>query len=328
MKISIIIPVYNSSLTLKECLEAIFNSNFKNFEVIVISDNSTDNSVGIAKQYQCKIIELSENKGPAFARNEGAKISEGDILLFVDSDVIIKKDALNYLSEKFLQNEIDAIQGIYSHELKYKSIVTQYQMSYNCYYIWPENKKYASTLSTCCLAIRKKIFFNLKGFNVNFKRPSAEDEEFGYFLIDKGYKILILRELNVEHRVNYNLKHFIKKKFYGYIDVMKEYLRNKTYVKKIKQTNYAKVLAGIVILGLIILTAIGTIIFLNKTILYIFLTLNIAFLLLHTGFMRFVGRTKGLTKAFGVVAVCYIDTFLMLVGLLYGSLSYFFGKKY
>ena len=328
MKISIIIPVYNSSLTLKECLEAIFNSNFKNFEVIVISDNSTDNSVGIAKQYQCKIIELSENKGPAFARNEGAKISEGDILLFVDSDVIIKKDALNYLSEKFLQNEIDAIQGIYSHEPTYKSIITQYQMSYNCYYIWPENKKYASTLSTCCLAIRKKIFLNLKGFNVNFKRPSAEDEEFGYFLIDKGYKILILRELNVEHRVNYNLKHFIKKKFYTYIDVMKEYLRNKTYVKKIKQTNYSKVLAGIVILGLIILTVIGTIIFLNKTILYIFLTLNIAFLLLHTGFMRFVGRTKGLTKAFGVVAVCYIDTFLMLVGLLYGSLSYFFGKKY
>ena len=328
MKISIIIPVYNSSLTLKECLEAIFNSNFKNFEVIVISDNSTDNSVGIAKQYQCKIIELSENKGPAFARNEGAKISEGDILLFVDSDVIIKKDALNYLSEKFLQNEIDAIQGIYSHEPTYKSIITQYQMSYNCYYIWPENKKYASTLSTCCLAIRKKIFLNLKGFNVNFKRPSAEDEEFGYFLIDKGYKILILRELKAEHRINYNLKHFIKKKFYIYIDVMKEYLRNKTYVKKIKQTNYAKVLAGIVILGLIILTAIGTIIFLNKTILYIFLTLNIAFLLLHTGFMRFVGRTKGLTKAFGVVAVCYIDTFLMLVGLLYGSLSYFFGKKY
>ena len=328
MKISIIIPVYNSSLTLKECLEAIFNSDFKNFEVIVISDNSTDNSVGIAKQYQCKIIELSENKGPAFARNEGAKISEGDILLFVDSDVIIKKDALNYLSEKFLQNEIDAIQGIYSHEPTYKSIITQYQMSYNCYYIWPENKKYASTLSTCCFAIRKKIFLNLKGFNVNFKRPSAEDEEFGYFLIDKGYKILILRELNVEHRVNYNLKHFIKKKFYTYIDVMKGYLRNKTYVKKIKQTNYAKVLAGIVILGLIILTAIGTIIFLNKTILYIFLTLNIAFLLLHAGFMRFVGRTKGLTKAFGVVAVCYIDTFLMLVGLLYGSLSYFFGKKY
>ena len=328
MKISIIIPVYNSSLTLKECLGAVLDSSFKNFEVIIVSDNSPDNSVVIARQHQCKIIELPKNKGPAFARNRGAQVSAGDILLFIDSDVIIKNDALNYLNDMFFQNEIDAIQGIYSHKPTYESIATQYQMSYNCYYIWPKNKKYASTLSTCCLAIRKKIFLNLKGFNTNIKRASAEDEEFGYHLIDKGYKILISRELNVEHRVNYNIRHFIKKKFYTYIDVMKEYLRNKTYGKKIKQTNYAKVLAGIVILGLIILTAIGTIIFLNKTILYIFLTLNIAFLLLHSGFMRFVGRTKGLTKVFGVVAVCYIDTFLMLVGLLYGSLSYFFGKKY
>ena len=112
------------------------------------------------------------------------------------------------------------------------------------------------------------------------------------------------------------------------MDVMKEYLRNKTYVKKIKQTNYSKVLVGIVILGLIILAAIGTIVFLNKTILFIFLILNIIFLLLHTGFMKFVGRTKGLAKALGVMAVCYIDTFLMLLGLLFGSLSYLFGKKY
>ena len=328
MKISIIIPVYNSSLTLKECLGAVLDSSFKNFEVIIVSDNSPDNSVAIARQHQCKIIELPKNKGPAFARNRGAQVSAGDILLFIDSDVIIKNDALNYLNDMFFQNEIDAIQGIYSHKPTYESIATQYQMSYNCYYIWPENKKYASTLSTCCFAIRKKIFIQLKGFDTNIKRATCEDEVFGYELIDKGYKILILRELNVEHRVHYNIRHFIKKKFYTYIDVMKEYLRNKTYVKKIKQTNYAKVLAGIVILGLIILTAIGTIIFLNETILYIFLTLNIAFLLLHTGFMRFVGRTKGLTKAFGVVAVCYIDTFLMLVGLLYGSLSYFFGKKY
>ena len=95
MKISIIIPVYNSSLTLKECLDAVFDSSFKNFEVIVVSDNSSDNSVEIAKQFQCKIIELPQNRGPGFARNEGAKTAEGDVLLFLDSDVIIDKEALN-----------------------------------------------------------------------------------------------------------------------------------------------------------------------------------------------------------------------------------------
>ena len=63
MNISIIIPVYNSSLTLKECLDAIFDTNFKNFEVIIVSDNSSDNSVEIAKQYQCKVPHLQEIVG-------------------------------------------------------------------------------------------------------------------------------------------------------------------------------------------------------------------------------------------------------------------------
>jgi len=328
MKISIIIPVYNSSLTLKECLDAVFNSSFKNFEVIVVSDNSSDNSVKIAKQYQCKIIELPHNKGPAFARNKGTQVAEGDILLFVDSDVIIKKDALNYLSDKFSYNEIDAIQGIYSHEPVYKNIATQYQQSYTSYYIWPKNKKYASTLSTCCFAIRKKIFIQLKGFDTNIKRATCEDEVFGYELIDKGYKILILRELNVEHQVHYNIRHFIKRTFNRYTSHMKFYLRKKTYVNKIKQTNYLKVLIGIPILGLIILTSAAIILFPNKLTWCIFLILNIIFLLLHTGFIRFVGHTKGVTKAFGTMIICYLDAFMMLTGIFCGCLGYFFGRKY
>ena len=61
MKISIIIPVYNSSSTLKECLDSIFSSTFKDFEVIVVSGNSTDDSIKIAKQFQIKIIELPDS---------------------------------------------------------------------------------------------------------------------------------------------------------------------------------------------------------------------------------------------------------------------------
>ena len=328
MKISIIIPVYNSAQTLKECLDAIFSFDLKNFEVIVVSDNSPDNSLEITKKYPCEIVELPQNNGPAFARNKGAQVATGDILFFVDSDVILKQDALNHLSKNFLSEDVNAIQGIYSHKPTYKSISTQYQMSYNCYYIWPEDKKYATTLSTCCFAIRKKLFNEFKGFNTNIKRASAEDEEFGYSLIDKGYKILILRELNVEHRVNYSVKHFIKKKFYTYIDVMKEYLRNKTYLKKIKQKNYLSVLMGIPILALTIFALFLFIFLKNKAFLIIFILLNIVFLLLHMRFMKFVRFSKGLPKAIGTILICYIDTFLMLTGLLYGSLSYFLGRKY
>ena len=328
MKISIIIPVYNSSLTLKECLAAVLDSNFKNFEIIIVSDNSPDDSVEIARQYKCKIIELPKNMGPAFARNRGAQVSAGDILLFIDSDVIIKNDALNYLNDMFLQNEIEAIQGIYSHKPTYESIATQYQMSYNCYYIWPKNKKYASTLSTCCLAIRKKIFFNLEGFNTNIKRASAEDEEFGYLLIDKGYKILISRELNVEHRVNYSIIQFIKRNFKMYIETMKSYLRNKTYIRKTQQTNYSKVLMGIPVIGSIMMVLFLIVYYPNNINWYVFLILNITFLLLNLGFINFVRQTKGLVKALLAILICYLDVFLMLLGVIYGSFNYFFGRKY
>ena len=327
MKISIVIPVYNASLTLKECLDAIFDSNFKDFEVIVVSDNSTDDSVQIAKQYQCKIIELPENKGPAFARNSGAQIAKGDTLLFIDSDVIIGKRAIISVADKFSDKEVNVIQGIYSHEPTYKDLATQYQQSFYCYYSWHRDIKYTSSLITNCFAIRRNIFNEVKGFNTNIKSATSEDEEFGYVLLKKGYKILILRELNGEHRVNYNLKKIIKRNFAIYIDTTKSYLRNKTYVTKVKQSNYWNILIGIPVFGLIALTLIAIIFSTNKEIVGTFLFLNIIFISLHFGFIKFVLKTKGATKGIGIITFCYLDAFIMLMSLLYGSLSYFFKRK-
>ena len=99
-------------------------------------------------------------------------------------------------------------------------------------------------------------------------------------------------------------------------------------VDKIKQTNYLKVLMGIPILSLILLSAITIIIFPNEKIWYIFLILNLIFLSLHTGFARFVNNSKGPKKAFGVIIICYLDTFMMLTGAFYGCLAYLLGRKY
>ena len=153
-KISIIIPVYNSSLTLDDCLKSIFN-NKNEKEVIIVSDNSLDDSVYIAKKYDCKIVELTENKGPANARNVGAKQAQYDILLFVDSDVIIDDSALSIIQDNFLDVETNVIQGIYSNVPNYSNLTTQYQQSFYTYYTFNESKEFISTLVTCCFAIRK-----------------------------------------------------------------------------------------------------------------------------------------------------------------------------
>ena len=329
MKISIIIPVYNSSKTLDECLNSIFKSNIKDFEVIVVSGNSTDNSIEISKKYNTKIIELSENKGPAFARNKGSEIAQGEILLFLDSDVMIEKDSLNIIIDKFSSSEIDAIQGIYSHEPNYKYLATQFYQSYLCYYVWPKDKKYATTLVTGCFAIKRKIFNEQRGFDVSIKNASCEDEKFGYSLIEKGYKIIILRNLQVVHRVNYNLIKFINRRLTQESDRIKFYLREKTYKNKIKQKNYFRVIAGIPLIGLILFTVLISFFYKANIIWYILALLNIIYISLHFSFLRFVNYNKGLKVAFGSMLMFYLDTILMIISLSFGIISFFvLGKKY
>ena len=93
-KISVIIPFfyskdhnigkkkYFSLLSFEKCLAAIFKSEYKNFEVIAVSDASSLESVEIAKKYPCKIINIKKNSGAGHARNKGSKIASGEILVF------------------------------------------------------------------------------------------------------------------------------------------------------------------------------------------------------------------------------------------------------
>jgi glycosyltransferase involved in cell wall biosynthesis len=326
--ITVIIPIYNANETLKECLEAIFKNNHKNFEVIVVDDRSTDDSIQIAKNYNCKIVELNENKGPAYARNVGAKSANGEILLFIDSDVVIKKDALMNIDQLFNNNKENVVQGIYSHEPDYESISTQYLQSYFCYYSWSNDENYTDTLTSCYFAITKKIFIESEGFNTSIKKATAEDEEFGYKLVDKGYKIFISRKLSGYHRVNNTLLKFIKRNFYMYTDTIKMFLRNKTYLKKIKQKRYSNTLIGLGILGFIILLIPVIFFYPSATNFNAFFVLNFIFLLLHIKFVNFVRREKNIFIASKIILICYLDTLLMLLGTIYGAIIYFLGKKY
>ncbi len=89
-KISVIIPIYNSSQTLERTINSVITQTYKNLEIILVNDGSTDDSIEICKKYAEKdnriIIVNQENKGVGEARNHGIDISTGDFISFVDSD--------------------------------------------------------------------------------------------------------------------------------------------------------------------------------------------------------------------------------------------------
>ncbi|TSC95432.1 MAG: family 2 glycosyl transferase [Parcubacteria group bacterium Athens1014_10] len=104
-EISVIIPVYQHAKEVEKCLKTIFNQTFKNYEIIVINDGSTDNLLEVLEKYKNKIKIISqENKGAPAARNRGFKESRGKVILFCDADMELKRAILEKLFKILKKN--------------------------------------------------------------------------------------------------------------------------------------------------------------------------------------------------------------------------------
>lgn len=106
VKYSFIVPVYNTSKYLKKCLDSLTEQTFKDFEIIIVNDGSTDNSKNVISEYKEKYNNIKvinqKNQGLSMARNNGVKEAKGRYLIFVDSDDYVETNLL-----KEVDNEID-----------------------------------------------------------------------------------------------------------------------------------------------------------------------------------------------------------------------------
>lgn len=114
-KISVIIPIYNVEKYLIKCVMSVINSSYRNTEIVLINDGSTDGSKALCdrleKEYENIILIDKENGGLSSARNIGLNISTGEYVLFVDSDDYILKDLLMLLMNKALETNADVVQA-------------------------------------------------------------------------------------------------------------------------------------------------------------------------------------------------------------------------
>lgn len=111
--ISIIIPAFNEERKIRNCLNSIFAQTYKNLEVFVVDDGSSDNTMNIVREFKSIKLLQQNHRGPGAAKNLAAEQSKGKIFVFVDSDEILDKDYVKKMVSPIINDESLATIGVY-----------------------------------------------------------------------------------------------------------------------------------------------------------------------------------------------------------------------
>ncbi|MGR3177765.1 MAG: glycosyltransferase [Candidatus Anammoxibacter sp.] len=208
--LSIIIPTFNEETYLPKLLQSIRIQKDVDYEIIVADNNSTDNTRKIAKQYGCKIV---DGGSPARGRNNGARSSKEEILLFLDADVILDKNFLKAIINEYSRKNLGTATCLV-HPLSNKIFDIILHLIANVGIKLSEKTSHPRAAGFCILT-KNSIFSEIDGFNESLVMAEDHDfvkraKEIGTFGILSCRKIKVsVRRLEKEGRLGLLIKYFL-----------------------------------------------------------------------------------------------------------------------
>ncbi len=218
--VSIIIPVRNRPKDIKACLESLAQLRYpqERLEIIVVDDSSSDNTVGIIKEFPVQVIALKKHKQASYCRNLAASRAKGEILAFIDSDCLADPQWLLELIPSFKDQSIGAVGGFVDGYYDksgldcYEKVKSSLNMG-----AWPKRSKKSDPffyMPSCNLLVRREQFISIGGFKE--KLVVGEDVDLCWRLREKGLEIEYQPKGKIYHKHRNSIKAFCKRRFdYG-----------------------------------------------------------------------------------------------------------------
>lgn len=201
--ISVVIPNRNGQNSLAACLRAATGQDYPAFEVIVVDDASTDNSVAVIEKYPCTLISLDEHSGASAARNTGARAASGEVIFFTDSDCVMPPGTIQRAADAYQKHPDKVTGGTYSTDSYDKGFFNRFQA---VFVNFSESKRTVPDyVATHSMVISKKTFEASGGFDENFM-PILEDVEFSHRLKANGVRLHLEPRLVVQHIFGFDLR--------------------------------------------------------------------------------------------------------------------------
>ncbi|MHC9511913.1 glycosyltransferase family 2 protein [Kangiella sp. M94] len=198
-KVSVLLPAWNEEVGIIKTIESVLQSNYDDFELVVINDGSTDKThqliTQFIKQYQShqnnlvpiKYLSLT-NGGKAKALNKGLEIAEGNIIITIDADCIVDRNAIYKFIQRFDDPSVGAVAGNIIVGNKKKPLEWLQQLEYVCGFFYKRADSYFNAvhiIGGAAAAYRRDVLHNLKGFDEDI---ITEDIDLSMSILSHGYK--------------------------------------------------------------------------------------------------------------------------------------------
>jgi glycosyltransferase involved in cell wall biosynthesis len=196
--VAVVVPNFNKAKTLRVCLESVFGQSVAPVEVVVVDDGSSDGSVGIAREFPCRVVVQEVNRGPSAARNVGVASCSAPLVFFVDSDTALDREAIGEAVAVLRSSPgVGMVQGIYEAEPLFDDgPVEAYRVAFE--HFWRRRsvgRSRAATLFAASL-IPRSVFEEVGGFDETLR--TGEDAEFGTRMPDR-YRLVVTDRVRTRH---------------------------------------------------------------------------------------------------------------------------------
>ena len=198
--LSVVMPVFDGLDYLRESLPPLLAvEDDRLLEVLVVDDGSSDGSAEYARECGARVIPSGGRLGPAGARNVAAREARGDVLLFVDADVVVHPDTVGRVIRAFPDADTVAVFGSYDDDPAHRGFSSLY-MNLRHHYVHQQPSEDAQTFWSGLGAVRREAFLAVGGFDAErYAIPSIEDIDLGRRLREAGGRIRRLPEIQAKH---------------------------------------------------------------------------------------------------------------------------------
>jgi glycosyltransferase involved in cell wall biosynthesis len=326
-RVSIIIPAHNAERTLAECLTRVFQSTYEDLEVILVDDGSTDGTRAIAAEFRARVVPTEGQAGPAAARNLGASVAEGDILFFIDTDVMLRPDSIDRLMRRFAEGDVDAVCGVQAVDMRHRDLVSQYK---NLWIRWTYLRRTDDVplFYTTAAAIPRILFQQSGGFDPGYRAPSLEDTAFGQKLARLGLRVRVQPDLEVEHVKRYSLAGLLRTDFLRAAALLRLKLRHRNELGRNNSSVPTGYIASIPLAGLGTAALLAGVALRIPAFFAVGVVVGAIVIVLNREFLQVIRIHEGWNKALVSASLLWLELLVAGTGAAFGLLSFSLGNRY